>query len=67
MDINDARVIITLVSFLIFIGIVIWAWSSRQRDSFKDAANLPFIDDDKPPQSKSVANANNAASTKGHA
>ena len=67
MDINDARVIITLVSFLIFIGIVIWAWSSRQRDSFKDAANLPFIDDDKPPQSKSAVDASNAASTKGHA
>ena len=67
MDINDARVIITLVSFLIFVGIVIWAWSGKQSKGFKDAANLPFIDDDKPPQSKSAVDASNAASTKGHA
>ena len=67
MDINDARVIITLVSFLIFVGIVIWAWSGKQSNGFKEAANLPFIDDDKPPQSKSAVDASNAASTKGHA
>ena len=67
MDINDVRIIITVVSFLIFVGIVIWAWSGKQSNSFKEAANLPFIDDDKPPQSKSAVDARNAASPKGRA
>lgn len=33
---------ITVVSFLIFIGIVAWAWSGRRRDAFASAANAPF-------------------------
>jgi cytochrome c oxidase cbb3-type subunit 4 len=36
----------TAVLFLIFIGIVIWAWSRRRKRSFDDAANIPFKDDD---------------------
>lgn len=46
MDIMDLRVVITLVSFLTFIGIVVWAYSGRQKARFDDAANLPFADDD---------------------
>lgn len=33
---------ITVASFLIFIGIVAWAWSARRRDAFASAANAPF-------------------------
>ena len=44
MDVNDLRILITVVSFVVFIGIVIWAWSSRQRKRFDEAANLPFAD-----------------------
>lgn len=36
----------TAVLLVIFIGIVIWAWSRRQEKSFDEAANLPFKDDD---------------------
>lgn len=36
----------TAVLFLIFIGIVIWAWSRRQKGRFEDAANIPFKDED---------------------
>jgi cytochrome c oxidase cbb3-type subunit 4 len=50
MDINDVRTLITVVSFSVFVGIVVWAWSGRQRDSFKEAANIPFADSDLPPQ-----------------
>ena len=32
----------TVVSFVIFIGIVGWAWSSRRREAFDRAANEPF-------------------------
>ncbi len=43
---NDARSLITLLSFIAFIGIVFWAWSSRRKQDFNEAANLPFADDD---------------------
>ena len=45
MDVNDLRVIITLVSFIAFIGIVYWAYHGRQNTRFDEAANLPFADD----------------------
>jgi len=45
MDINDLRSIVTLVSFLIFVGILIWAWSKSNQADFEEAARLPFKDD----------------------
>jgi cytochrome c oxidase cbb3-type subunit 4 len=48
MDINDLRTFITAFSFLIFIGIVFWAYSSRQKSRFEEAANLPFVEPDEP-------------------
>lgn len=48
MDINDFRVINTVLGFLCFIGIVIWAYSGSPKRRFEEAANLPFEDDDLP-------------------
>lgn len=45
MDINDLRSIFTIVSFLTFVGIVVWAWSKRNRADFDEAARLPLEDD----------------------
>ena len=45
MDINDLRALVTLVSFATFIGIVVWAWSGRNRQAFDEAARLPFADE----------------------
>jgi cytochrome c oxidase cbb3-type subunit 4 len=45
MDIMDLRVIITLISFIAFLGIVFWAYGSRQKPRFDEAAMLPFADD----------------------
>ncbi len=45
MDINTLRIIATVVSFIAFIGIVVWAWSRNRETDFKDAANLPFEQD----------------------
>lgn len=45
MDINDMRSVVTLVSFVTFLGIVIWAWSKRNKADFDEAAQLPFKDD----------------------
>lgn len=46
MDINTLRSIVTVVTFIVFIAIVAWAWSSRNAKSFDEAAQLPFGQDD---------------------
>ena len=48
MDVNDLRILITLLSFVVFAGVVSWAWSSRQRTRFDEAAMLPFADGELP-------------------
>ena len=60
MDLNDLRILITLLSFIVFAGIVTWAYSGRQRARFEEAANLPFADSDLPGESASLAKKNNA-------
>ena len=51
LTVNDLRMLITVVSFIVFAGIVYWAYSGRQRQSFEEAANLPFADEDLPAES----------------
>ena len=47
MDIvNELRSATTVVFLLLFLGIVAWAFSSRNRASFDEAAALPFGDDE---------------------
>jgi cytochrome c oxidase cbb3-type subunit 4 len=48
MDINDARSILTVLSFACFVGIALWAYSGRNKARFDEAANLPFDDDELP-------------------
>jgi cytochrome c oxidase cbb3-type subunit 4 len=43
-DVNDIRTLVTALSFIVFAGIVFWAYSSRQKARFDEAANLPFAD-----------------------
>ena len=45
MDINTLRAVVTLASFVTFIGIVWWAWSKRLNADFAEAAKLPFVQD----------------------
>jgi cytochrome c oxidase cbb3-type subunit 4 len=44
-DINSLRSLATVVSFLMFIGIVGWAYSGRKSADFEEAARLPFEQD----------------------
>ena len=46
MDVNTLRALLTLLCFVLFLGIVAWAWSSRSRARFEEAARLPLEDDD---------------------
>ena len=44
----------TVLSFAIFIGIVLWAYSGRRKDAFDAAAKAPFaLDDDDQPRGAS--------------
>lgn len=45
LDINSLRSIVTVVSFVVFIGIIVWAYSQRNAADFEKAANLPFDQD----------------------
>lgn len=38
MDINDIRSLITVVSLVAFLGIVGWAYGSKRKDRFEQAA-----------------------------
>ena len=42
MDINFLRSLVTVLAFLIFVGILVWAYLPARKADFKDAANLPF-------------------------
>lgn len=44
MDVNVLRIAVTLLSFLVFIGIVAFALSKRNQAGFSEAAQLPFQD-----------------------
>jgi len=42
MDINDLRALTTVLSFAVFIGILVWAFSKRNAEDFEEAARLPL-------------------------
>ncbi len=44
MDVNILRIVVTLLSFVAFIGIVRWACSRSNAAAFDEAAQLPFLD-----------------------
>ena len=46
MDIDTLRTIATPLAMIAFIGICLWAYSSKRKTGFDEAANLPFADDD---------------------
>lgn len=42
---NDASSVMTVISFVTFIGILWWTFSKRRSADFDQAAMLPFADD----------------------
>lgn len=49
MDINDVRSLITVVSFVAFLAIVVWAYGTKHKAGFEEAARsvLDESDDDR--------------------
>jgi cytochrome c oxidase cbb3-type subunit 4 len=48
MDLTDLTVMrsaVTVLSMLVFFGIIGWAYARRNRTQFDEAAQLPFLDD----------------------
>ena len=45
-DINLLRIGVTVVSFVVFVGIIAWAASPRNRERFEQAARLPLDEGD---------------------
>ena len=46
MSISLVQTVWTVIAFVIFVGIVIWAWSSRRKEDFDKAARSLLEDDD---------------------
>jgi cytochrome c oxidase cbb3-type subunit 4 len=41
-----------VVLLVLFVGIVIWAWSGKRKQRFDEAANIPFSEDEPTPTDK---------------
>ena len=50
----------TVVVMVVFIGIVIWAWSGRNKDKYEAAARMPLEEDDDAPLQENNEDVNNA-------
>jgi cytochrome c oxidase cbb3-type subunit 4 len=47
MDLNDLRALATVFTTVAFLAVFFWAYSSKNKARFEDAANIPFADDKK--------------------
>jgi cytochrome c oxidase cbb3-type subunit 4 len=45
MDVNDVRIVFTVLSLIAFLGVLAWVGLARNRRGFDEAARLPFADD----------------------
>ncbi len=66
MDINTLRGLATLFAAIAFVGVSLWAYSSRRKAAFDEAANLPFADDSIDHSENKLTDNNGAAATKKH-
>ena len=46
LDLTTVRSAVTLLSFIVFVGIVVWACDGKNLPRFDEAANLPFQEGD---------------------
>jgi len=42
MDVNTLRIVATLASFGVFLGIAFWAYARANRGRFEEASRIPF-------------------------
>jgi cytochrome c oxidase cbb3-type subunit IV len=46
MDMSLIRTIVTVVSFITFLGIIVWAYSGKRKEAFDVAARMALEDDE---------------------
>ena len=46
MDVNDLRIAVTVLSLLVFLGLLAWVLQARHRSAFDEAAHMPLIEDE---------------------
>ena len=46
MSIGNLQGIGTILAMAAFIGVCVWAWSSKNKTRFDEASQLPFMDDE---------------------
>ena len=46
MDVDDLRIIVTVLAFAAFLGVVAWAYGRGSRRAFDEASRLPFAGDE---------------------
>jgi cytochrome c oxidase cbb3-type subunit IV len=46
MSFGFVQGLLTILLMVLFVGIVVWAYSSRQKKRFEEASMLPFAEDD---------------------
>lgn len=46
MNVNDLRAAVTVVTFMVFLAIVVWTLSRRNKAQFDEAAQVPFLEDE---------------------
>jgi len=56
MDTSLIQSVWTVVVLVLFAGIVVWAWSSKRKKDFDEAANIPFNEDETPAEHTSKEN-----------
>ncbi len=62
-DLTTLRSLITLLSFLVFGGIVYWATRKQNQARFDEAANIPFLNEgEEYPGDHRTSDARNASS-----
>jgi cytochrome c oxidase cbb3-type subunit IV len=52
MDLNLIRSLVTVLAFIVFVAIVVRAWSAANRERYAEAAALPFADEAEPPSAR---------------
>lgn len=48
MSVGTFHALWSLLILGLFLGVVFWAWSSKRKQSFDEAARIPLEDDDAP-------------------
>lgn len=42
---TDVHAILTVIIFIAFIALVVWAWSSKRKKHFEEASRIPLQDE----------------------